>query len=164
MIEPEEYIDDGICAAEAIDEAAQELGLSEDDVWHIWKLGLELRSHIAKQVDNAPRIHEPKYEHSKVVDAWLEDSEVYAVVKAKDWAENLGFRVQIEVEDSHTDEPADSRPVSICPKCTDLPELKKATVKFGYPGAECNDVVEYFECPYGWSTIDIGSEVVSTQR
>lgn len=156
MIEPEEY-EDGICAIEAIDSAAQDFRMSEDDVWHIWKLGLEVRKQIEQQIENAPYLYEPKYENPKVVDAWVENGEIYAAVELKGWAEHLGFRVQIDVEDSHTDEPADTRPQSICPACNGSSELKKTTVKRGDPelGEEWEDHIEYYECSCGETQLDV---------
>lgn len=112
MIEPEEYSPDPDIVGDAIENEAQQLGMSNDDVWYTWKLGLELRKQIAMQVNNAPRLYDPRYEEAKVVDAWFEDGGIYAVVDAKGWEENLGFRVQVFVEDSHTDEPASERPES----------------------------------------------------
>ncbi len=105
-IEPEEY-EPGICAGEAIDDEVVRLGLSEEDMWSIWKLGLELRGLIEKGICNAQFV--TKYEEPKVVDAWVEDGGVYAIVDAKGWVENLGFRVEIIVEERHTDEPASER-------------------------------------------------------
>ncbi len=158
MIEPEEYMGDESCAAEAIDDAAQDLGFSEDDTWHAWKLGVEIRSLIESRLKESSDFHgDLRYEQPKVVDAWLEDKEIYAQVSAKGWAENLGFCVHIDIDDNHTDEPANGRPGSICPKCNGTSHLKKGIVKQGYPGDEWEEEVEYYECSCGWSQLEAGS-------
>jgi len=143
---------------EFISEEIVGLELSPVEFWHIFKFGMEVRRVIEQQVTHS------KYENPKVKDAWVEDiesetgtwQEIYAVVDVARWEEFLGFRVNIDVEQHHSDEPAAERPDSICPKCNGDKGKKKAVVKRyeGEPG-EFEVEIEYIECTCGWTQIDL---------